>query len=92
VRLIGNGKMGAVTHAVQKAFQAAIHRQILPSRPVRRSALRSPTTLSAGHLGAALIFGYEASLALWGSLPCTWALKEQQPQIKTAGVHKGYKY
>jgi len=45
----------------------------------------------AKHLGATLFFGDEASFALWGSLPCTWAPKGHQPQIKTAGLHKGYK-
>jgi hypothetical protein len=34
-RLIGNGKMGSVTQAGQKTFQAAIHRQIVPSEMER---------------------------------------------------------
>jgi len=45
----------------------------------------------AKHMGATLFFGDEASFALWGSLPCTWAPKGHQPQTKTAGLHKGYK-
>jgi transposase len=45
----------------------------------------------AGQLGAPLLFGDEASFALWGSLSYTWAPRGQQPQVKTTGLRKGYK-
>lgn len=37
------------------------------------------------------MFGDEASFAQWGSLGYTWALKGQQPLIKTTGKRKAYK-
>lgn len=40
---------------------------------------------------ALLLFGDEASFPQWGSLSYTWALKGQQPTIKTSGKRKGYK-
>ena len=40
---------------------------------------------------ALLLFGDEASFAQWGSLSYTWALKGQQPTVKTSGQRKGYK-
>jgi len=45
----------------------------------------------AKQLRASVFFGDEAGFALWGSLSYTWALKGQQPQVKTTGVRKGYK-
>jgi transposase len=45
----------------------------------------------ARQLGAPLLFGDEASFALWGSLSYTWAPRGQQPQVKTTGLRKGYK-
>ncbi len=41
--------------------------------------------------GALLLFADEASFAQWGSLGYTWALRGQQPLIKTTGKRKGYK-
>jgi transposase len=41
--------------------------------------------------GALLLFGDEASFAQWGSLGYTWALRGQQPVVKTGGKRKGYK-
>jgi transposase len=38
-----------------------------------------------------LLFGDEASFPQWGSLSYTWALKGQQPLVKTSGKRKGYK-
>jgi len=40
---------------------------------------------------ALLLFGDEASFAQWGSLSYTWALKGQQPTVKTSGKRKAYK-
>ena len=40
---------------------------------------------------ARILFGDEASFAQWGSLSYTWALKGQQPTIKTSGKRKAYK-
>ena len=45
----------------------------------------------ARQLGAPLLFGDEASFALWGSLSYTWAPRGQQPRVKTTGLRKGYK-
>lgn len=41
--------------------------------------------------GALLLFADEASFAQWGSLGYTWALRGQQPMVKTCGKRKGYK-
>ena len=38
-----------------------------------------------------ILFGDEATCAMWGSLGYTWAIKGQQPKIKTSGKRKGYK-
>ena len=43
------------------------------------------------HKQARILFGDEASFAQWGSLSYTWALKGQQPTIKTSGKRKAYK-
>ena len=40
---------------------------------------------------ALLLFGDEASFPQWGSLSYTWALKGQQPVVKTSGKRKAYK-
>jgi transposase len=40
---------------------------------------------------ALLLFGDEASFAQWGSLGYTWAVRGQQPVVKTGGKRKGYK-
>lgn len=40
---------------------------------------------------ALILFGDEATCALWGSLGRTWALRGQQPEVKTSGQRKGYK-
>jgi len=40
---------------------------------------------------ARIFFGDEASFAQWGSLSYTWALKGQQPTVKTSGIRRGYK-
>ena len=45
----------------------------------------------ARRTGALLLFGDEASFAQWGSLGYTWAVRGQQPQVKTGGKRKGYK-
>jgi len=51
-----------------------------------------PTFLAqAKAAGGLLLFGDEASFAQWGSLGYTWALKGQQPLIKTTGKRKAYK-
>jgi transposase len=51
-----------------------------------------PTLLDAARrMGALLVFGDEASFAQWGSLAYTWAVRGQQPQVKTGGKRKGYK-
>jgi transposase len=41
--------------------------------------------------GALLLFGDEASFAQWGSLGYTWAVRGQQPLVRTTGRRKGYK-
>jgi len=41
--------------------------------------------------GALLLFGDEASFAQWGSLGYTWALRGEQPTVRTCGRRKGYK-
>jgi transposase len=40
---------------------------------------------------ALLLFGDEASFPQWGSLSYTWALRGQQPVVKTSGKRKAYK-
>jgi transposase len=40
---------------------------------------------------ALLLFADEASFAQWGSLGYTWAVRGQQPLVKTTGKRKGYK-
>ena len=45
----------------------------------------------ARRTGALLLFGDEASFAQWGSLGYTWAVRGQQPVVKTGGKRKGYK-
>lgn len=45
----------------------------------------------ARRTGALLLFGDEASFAQWGSLSYTWAVRGQQPVVKTGGKRKGYK-
>lgn len=40
---------------------------------------------------AHILFGDEASFPQWGSLSYTWALRGEQPVIKTSGSRKGYK-
>lgn len=51
-----------------------------------------PQILAEGKKNNAMIlFGDEASCAMWGSLSYTWAPKGEQPQIKTSGKRKGYK-
>jgi transposase len=40
---------------------------------------------------ALLLFADEASFAQWGSLGYTWALRGEQPVVKTTGKRKGYK-
>ena len=40
---------------------------------------------------AMVLFGDEATCAMWGSLGYTWAPKGVQPLIKTSGKRKGYK-
>lgn len=46
---------------------------------------------SARRQGALLLFADEASFAQWGSLGYTWALRGEQPVVKTTGKRKGYK-
>ena len=46
---------------------------------------------AARRTGALLLFGDEASFAHWGSLAYTWAVRGQQPLVKTGGKRKGYK-
>ena len=46
---------------------------------------------AARRRGALLLFADEASFAQWGSLGYTWALRGQQPLVKTSGKRKGYK-
>ena len=46
---------------------------------------------TARRTGALLLFGDAASFAQWGSLGYTWALRGQQPVVKTGGKRKGYK-
>lgn len=51
-----------------------------------------PNLLSqAKQLGAPILFGDEASFAMWGSLSYTWSPIGQQPEVKTTGLRKGYK-
>jgi hypothetical protein len=40
---------------------------------------------------ALILFGDEATCAMWGSLGRTWAWRGQQPEVKTSGKRKGYK-
>lgn len=46
---------------------------------------------SARQQGALLLFADEASFAQWGSLGYTWAMRGEQPVVKTTGKRKGYK-
>lgn len=46
---------------------------------------------AARRQGALLLFADEASFAQWGSLGYTWALRGEQPVVKTTGKRKGYK-
>jgi transposase len=46
---------------------------------------------SAKRQSALLLFADEASFAQWGSLGYTWALRGEQPTVKTTGKRKGYK-
>lgn len=41
--------------------------------------------------GAVILFGDEVSFAMWGSLSRTWAVRGQQPLVKTRGMRKGLK-
>jgi hypothetical protein len=41
--------------------------------------------------GAVILFGDEVSFALWGSLSYTWAVRGQQPLVKTRGRRQGLK-
>lgn len=51
-----------------------------------------PQILAEGKAQKAMIlFGDEASCAMWGSLGYTWAQRGHQPKIKTSGKRKGYK-
>ncbi len=45
----------------------------------------------AKHEGAALLFEDEVSFALWGSLGYTWAIRGQQPLVKTSGKRRKLK-
>lgn len=45
----------------------------------------------ARRTGALLLFGDGASFAQWGSLGYTWAVRGEQPVVKTGGKRKGYK-
>lgn len=40
---------------------------------------------------AIILFGDEASVAQWGSLGYTWALKGVQPTVRTTGIRKAYR-
>lgn len=54
--------------------------------------LKWPAILrEARRRGALILFADEASFAQWGSLSYTWALRGQQPTVKTTGKRKGYK-
>ena len=44
-----------------------------------------------GYEGAVILFGDEVGFAQWGSLSYTWALRGQQPLIKTCGRRKKLK-
>lgn len=46
---------------------------------------------AARHHGALLLFADEASFAQWGSLGYTWAVRGDQPLVRTTGKRKGYK-
>lgn len=41
--------------------------------------------------GIPILFGDEATCAMWGSLGRTWSRKGEQPLVKTSGKRKGYK-
>ena len=41
--------------------------------------------------GAVILFADEVSFAMWGSLSRTWAVRGQQPLVKTRGRRKGLK-
>ncbi len=41
--------------------------------------------------GAVMLFAEEVSFAMWGSLSHTWAVRGQQPVVKTRGIRKGLK-
>ena len=45
----------------------------------------------ANRKNALILFGDEATCAMWGSLGYTWAPRGQQPEVKTSGKRKGYK-
>jgi transposase len=45
----------------------------------------------ATRTGAYILFGDECSFPQWGTLSYTWALKGDQPVIKTSGNRKAYK-
>ena len=61
---------------------------------VRRQRWRTqewPAILrEARRCGAMLLFADEARFAQWGSLGYTWAVRGQQPLVKTTGKRKGY--
>lgn len=41
--------------------------------------------------GAVILFADEVSFAMWGSWSRTWAVRGQQPQVKTRGLRQGLK-
>jgi transposase len=62
------------------------------ARRARWRTVEWPAILRAARRqGALLLFGDEASFAQWGSLGYTWALRGEQPLVRTCGRRKGYK-
>ncbi len=65
-----------------------------PTTSTRRAGrtVEWPAILRAARRqGALLLFGDEASFAQWGSLGYTWALRGQQPLVRTCGRRTGDK-
>lgn len=74
----------------QKARFVADHLDEVSRRRWRKRQWPS-IVRSAKRQGALLLFADEASFAQWGSLGYTWALRGEQPLVKTTGKRKGYK-
>ena len=86
--------MSALLHKLGYSFQKA-ERISDHLDPKRRQQWREETwpslLVEAKRVKGLILFGDEASFAQWGSLGYTWAVRGQQPLIKTTGKRKAYK-